>query len=299
MTVRLAEKFIRGAGYNGSYTIGKNLWSKEPKCMVTRGDDPQWSDFVNYVLQSLYTAESKNITQSTAHLFTKTRVFGKQFEYMFVNAIAAVGNYGELYKHTMGQILPRNESPGDFINVKGTSGLIYSRPFGSRFYDGPKPERGSTLASIVERGYLVCGIMARPGFGELDPTTKNWSGLDADYCRALSSCIFSNSFSRDDERVVFVNLSATNEEFVALSNRTIDVLSGGDLNIITDVAESITREGFTFTQPYFYSRPRETDTEEGEEDGPYLPRTIALATRQDDAHWSSFVYFVVTMTFFA
>merc|ERR1712032_1706573 len=80
-----------------------------------------------------------------------------------------------------------------------------------------------------------------------------------------------------------------NDEFMALSNGTIDVLSGGRLNLANDVLEGTTGEGFTFTQSYFYM-----PTEDKKDVQP-----IGLVTREDDAQWSSFVYFVVTSTFYA
>ena len=66
--------------------------------MVTREDDKKWSDFVNWVFLSLKAAEEQNITKTTASKFMTTTVFGDKYKDMFVNAIQAVGNYGDFYK---------------------------------------------------------------------------------------------------------------------------------------------------------------------------------------------------------
>ena len=78
--------------------------------IVTRQDDPRWSDFVNWVLQGLLTAEEDSFSQSTASSFSKTDVFGAGFEDLFVNALGAVGNYGEMYARNLESIIPASQS---------------------------------------------------------------------------------------------------------------------------------------------------------------------------------------------
>ena len=69
----LAESLVREAGYEGEYMVGKTLFSKEPLAMITSTNDPQFSDFANSVLRSLFVAEAYNITQFTADQFDQTR----------------------------------------------------------------------------------------------------------------------------------------------------------------------------------------------------------------------------------
>ena len=66
--------------------------------MVTRSGDPEFSDLVNWVFQSLLYAEARNVTMETADTFIETgEVFGEQYTDMFRNALGAVGNYAEIY----------------------------------------------------------------------------------------------------------------------------------------------------------------------------------------------------------
>lgn len=88
---------VRDFGFFGEYAQGQNVYSNEPFSMVTRGDDPQWSDFVNWVVQALLSAERQGIVQTQASLMIETDLFGDDFRYVFRNVIGEFGNYGELY----------------------------------------------------------------------------------------------------------------------------------------------------------------------------------------------------------
>ena len=77
----------------------------------------------------------------------------------------------------------------------------------------------STLSTVQERGFLLCGIDgAIPGFSQLDDTGKV-NGLDADICYALAAAIFG-----DKSLVRFIPLTAR-ERFTSLKSGDIDVLS--------------------------------------------------------------------------
>lgn len=95
----IAESLVRDRGYVGDYEYGTKVHSKEPLCFVTRDDDPEWSDFVNWVLQALLAAEDESITQRTAAIIGATDVFdggaNGRFALAFRNAVEQMGNYGE------------------------------------------------------------------------------------------------------------------------------------------------------------------------------------------------------------
>ncbi|WP_018716410.1 amino acid ABC transporter substrate-binding protein [Arhodomonas aquaeolei] len=77
----------------------------------------------------------------------------------------------------------------------------------------------STLATVKERGQLICGVNSGlPGFSATD-ADGNWAGLDVDFCRAVAAAIFD-----DPQKVRFVPLTAK-ERFTALQSGEIDVLS--------------------------------------------------------------------------
>jgi general L-amino acid transport system substrate-binding protein len=169
----IAESIVRGRGYDGAYASGVKVHSKEPLCMVTRDDDPQWSDFVNWVMEALLTAEDDGITSRAATFLRPTTVFGDTFANMFSNAIQIVGNYGEIYGRNLEALLPR--PPPDMIN-KGDSGLIYAFPFGDVRAVGDGPVMGGTLEKIRQRGYLRCGISRRVIFAQFNVSRQSWNG---------------------------------------------------------------------------------------------------------------------------
>ncbi len=77
----------------------------------------------------------------------------------------------------------------------------------------------STLDDVKAKGFVQCGVsQGLPGFSNPDDK-GNWTGLDVDYCRALSAAIFGKT-----DAVKFSPLSAK-ERFTALQSGEIDVLS--------------------------------------------------------------------------
>ena len=76
----------------------------------------------------------------------------------------------------------------------------------------------SVLNTVLDRGSLVCGVNGQlPGFSFVDSKSE-YSGLDADYCRAIAAALFD-----DPSKVEFRNLSAQ-ERFTALAAGEVDVL---------------------------------------------------------------------------
>ncbi|NJM29524.1 MAG: amino acid ABC transporter substrate-binding protein, partial [Rhizobiales bacterium] len=76
-----------------------------------------------------------------------------------------------------------------------------------------------TLETVKARGVLSCGVnTGLAGFSAPDDK-GNWTGIDADFCRAVTAAIFS-----DASRVRFVPLNAK-ERFTALQSGEIDILS--------------------------------------------------------------------------
>lgn len=101
---------------------------------------------------------------------------------------------------------------------------------------------GSTLATVKERGSLICGANSQvPGFGFVD-ADGNFSGIDVDYCRALAAAIFG-----DATKVEFRPVTAA-ERFTALQSGEIDVLSR---NTTWSLARD-TELGGNFTSTTFY-----------------------------------------------
>ena len=77
----------------------------------------------------------------------------------------------------------------------------------------------STLGSVLDRGYLSCGVnTGLPGFSSPDDRGR-WSGMDVDVCRAVAAATL-----KDASKVKFVPLTAK-ERFTALQSGEIDLLS--------------------------------------------------------------------------
>jgi general L-amino acid transport system substrate-binding protein len=78
---------------------------------------------------------------------------------------------------------------------------------------------GGQLAAVRERGELICGVNGGlPGFSVLDEATGEFSGFDADFCRAVAAAVLG-----DPEAIEFRVLN-TDQRSTALQVREIDVL---------------------------------------------------------------------------
>ena len=103
-------------------------------------------------------------------------------------------------------------------------------------------ESGSTLATVKERGYVICGGNSGvPGFGFLD-TEGNFTGFDIDFCKAVAAAVFG-----DAEKYEIRALSSQ-ERFTALQSGEIDTL-------IRNTTWTLSRDtdlGANFTATTFY-----------------------------------------------
>lgn len=241
----IAGNVFTSAHLPDGYKVGTKQLTREPLALVTNDQDPRFSDFVGWILQAIFTADEQGVSQENHEQFADVQQFGMIFEGMMSAAVAAVGNYGEIYARHLEAIVPRmgmNE-----IN-SGNSGLIMSTPLGGADAEGPGPVKGGSLEAIKAHGHLNCGITRRAGFGEFSKETLKWQGFDVDYCKALSAAIFDGV----PDHVVYHVLPAT-ERFVAQAMGKVDVLSRiTTYNLERDVHEPTSMQGFTFSQPVFY-----------------------------------------------
>lgn len=79
-------------------------------------------------------------------------------------------------------------------------------------------EPGPTLAQILKRGYLSCGVSDVAGFAQANENGE-WRGLDVDFCRAVAAAIFDNP-----SKVRFLGLNAK-ERIAALQSGWVDLLA--------------------------------------------------------------------------
>ena len=101
---------------------------------------------------------------------------------------------------------------------------------------------GPTLDAIKSRGQLVCGVhTGLTGFSAPDKSGK-WSGIDVDYCRALSAAILGNP-----DKVRYVPLTAQ-QRFTAIQSGEVDILSRNT----TWTSKRDTAMGSVFAGAWFY-----------------------------------------------
>ena len=84
---------------------------------------------------------------------------------------------------------------------------------------GTQADAGDTLTRIKARGDVRCGVSdGIQGFSFKEPDGR-WSGIDADFCRALTAAVLG-----DPGKVDFVSLAAP-ARFPSLKAGEIDVLA--------------------------------------------------------------------------
>jgi len=84
---------------------------------------------------------------------------------------------------------------------------------------GYRPAKSATLAAVLKRGYVACGVHAGlPGFA-LKDARGDWRGFDVDICRAVAAAALG-----DASKVRFTVVEAQ-DRFGALQKGQIDILS--------------------------------------------------------------------------
>ena len=129
----------------GDHVILPEIVSKEPLGPVVRHGDNDWGDVVRWTLNALISAEELGVTSENVEELAAAagnnpevnRMLGTEGELGAMigleadwakNAIAAGGNYGELFEKHIGESTPIGLARG--LNAQWTEGgLIYSPPF--------------------------------------------------------------------------------------------------------------------------------------------------------------------------
>ena len=123
-------------------------------------------------------------------------------------------------------------------------------------YFGDKPNKFEViketglLETVKERGYIVCGVNSGlPGFAAQDEE-GNWTGLDVDFCRAVSAAVFG-----DADKVEYIGLNSA-QRFPTLASKSIDILSRNttwtisrDVNLMFEFAGVSYYDGQGFLVP--------------------------------------------------
>jgi general L-amino acid transport system substrate-binding protein len=127
------------------HVILPEIISKEPLGPAVRHGDSEWGDIVRWTFYALVTAEELGITSANVAEMAAAaganpeinRLLGTEDEYgtmmgldpnWAVNAITAVGNYGEVFERNIGASTPIGLARG--LNAQWTQGgLMYAPPF--------------------------------------------------------------------------------------------------------------------------------------------------------------------------
>ena len=127
------------------HVILPEIISKEPLAPAVRHGDSQWGDIIRWTFYALVTAEELGITSANVAEMSATagtnpevnRLLGTEDEYgtmmgldpkWAVNAISAVGNYGEVFERNIGSATPIGLARG--LNaLYSQGGLMYAPPF--------------------------------------------------------------------------------------------------------------------------------------------------------------------------
>ncbi len=139
----LVAALERRATDRDAYALLPDVISREPLGPVVRAGDEAWLDLVKWTLHALVVAEEKGVT--SANIADKAasadpevrRLLGVEGEiggplglpdHWARDAIAAVGNYGEVYERNLGKSSPIGLDRGqNALWIDG--GLIYAPPF--------------------------------------------------------------------------------------------------------------------------------------------------------------------------
>ena len=129
---------------SGDYVILPEIISKEPLAPLVRHGDEQWADIVSWVTRALILAEEHGVTKGNVEEMAGksdlnpdvARLLGKEGGYgamlgldenWAVNAIKAVGNYGEIFDQYIGKNTDIGLERG--LNALYTDGgLMYAPP---------------------------------------------------------------------------------------------------------------------------------------------------------------------------
>ncbi|WP_373355671.1 amino acid ABC transporter substrate-binding protein [Pseudoroseicyclus sp. CXY001] len=128
----------------GDHVILPEIISKEPLGPLVRHGDNDWGDIARWTLNALIAAEEYGVTSANVEELSQgtdnpeiNRLLGTEGDLGAMlgleadwakNAIAAVGNYGELFEQNIGESTPIGLARG--LNAQWTEGgLLYSPPF--------------------------------------------------------------------------------------------------------------------------------------------------------------------------
>ena len=223
---------------------GDMMITTTPYAMATRNDDREFSDTVNWVLQSLFYGDEQGLLKDASRCQKYTSLPAHVAQLNFMNAMYCIGSYGQILKEYEEQ---SEVSSSDINKINyGTTGMLYATPLGE--YKIKHSADVAPLNAIKNKGPLKCGVVIPDGFDGNITSSDALLGMSVDYCQAVAAGLF-------DGKADYVSLTtfSLDNGFVALDEGVIDLLSGGKAEKQYDFASpSLGRRGFDFSTPYYY-----------------------------------------------
>lgn len=100
---------------------------------------------------------------------------------------------------------------------------------------------GQTFDAVKQRGQVVCGVSTGIGGFSAPDSKGEWSGIDVDLCRAISSAMFG-----DPNKTKFVQMTTQNR-FTALQSGEIDVLTrNSTITLLRDTSLGLNPAGVNY-----------------------------------------------------
>jgi len=260
---------------DGKFIVGTQMKTKEPLAIVTRNNDREFSDTINWVVQALFYGEEQGLTKDLKQCqnYTNNLALYDVSDLDFLNAVYCVGNYGEIF----------DSSPNDrgMNQINNGTGMLYAIPFGNLEKDTiMDPFSVGTLAKIRNEGSLNCGVI------ESDRSGGSIKDMGVEYCHTLAAALLNG----DPKDVTFVTFPVSKiKSYIALANGDIDVLVGDRVQQKFDFKRSSSLAGFHFSIPYYYGYEAASDD----------VSFYSMTTREDDVRFASFVNCVVLATIYA
>eukprot|EP00804_Cyclotella_cryptica_P018126 CCRYP_005904-RA/>CCRYP_005904-RA protein AED:0.17 eAED:0.17 QI:0/0/0/1/0.66/0.5/4/0/468 len=252
---------------DSTYAFGKKVFTNDPLAFVTRPDDPECSDIVNWATQALFYGERQGITKNSSMCQRSTSTLNAKWtELNYLNAVYCVGNYAELYNGSELAVFERTA-----INtINNGTAMLYAIPYGNLDNENGKmfDSVSKTFATIKRRDSLNCGLLVMDGYSEDDITeSERLFGMGVSYCQTLASSMLHGNA---------VNFTAFQNDDVALkalNYETIDVLLG----VSADMSRNFGSRGLggvSFSTPYFY----------GYQTGKYVILDLSCSIDKDQIH---------------
>lgn len=225
-----------------SFAIGNKTLNNDPLAFVTRHDDYEWSNVVNYALQALFYGERQGIGKNETMCRNHTDDLSSNWYGLnYLNAVYCVGNYSEIYSNS--QFADFTRTTIDTIN-NGTP-MLYVIPYGNldNSHDEMFFDLSHTFAGIKSETNLNCGIVVQDSNSD-NSTDDGMFGMAVSFCQTLASSMLDGNLFAVNYTTFYDEESST----IALKNEEVDVLFG----LTASMTSNFGIEGVVFSTPYFY-----------------------------------------------